>query len=490
MRVVIYIRVSTDEQAIDGYSIRGQKTQLIEYCRLHGYEIVYIYIDDGYSAKNTKRPQLQQLLEDAKAGKFDAILVYKLDRFSRSVRDLYELLEQLKIYSVGFMSKQEKFDTTTAIGKLFFGFLAILAEFERDLISERVRMGQEQKVREGKRPGAKHPLGYDKNGVQIPEEVEDLRLVRDLYMNGLSYQAVAVQMQGKLRRGYEWTATNVALTLENPFYAGIIRYGSKLANGKYAYRKREEKVKVLDVIGTHEPIWTVEEYESHLARMRRRSTGGYSHTLTYAFNGLLKCGRCGAAMYGRLTTARSRKNNEIVRTAYYWCARRKANKGCDMPMFRQSHVEHLVMGHIEQIRMDQGNVKQLQESIDRKVNDQGKDIAKLKRDLDKIKARVKKWQYAFAEDLISADDLRMRMSEEALAEEAIMMKLDQYTGIDKQVDSDSLFDLVELWPSLNDIDKQDVLGTVFEQIKLMTDETNVKGVKNAFFPATIEVRMK
>ncbi|BBI32006.1 recombinase family protein [Cohnella abietis] len=491
MRVVLYIRVSTEEQANEGYSIRAQKNQLIDYCRVNGYEIVKICIDDGYSAKNTKRPRLQEVLTLAQNKEIDAVVVYKLDRFTRSVKDLYELLEDLQSNGVGFISRQEKFDTTTAMGRAMIGILGVFAQFERELIAERVRLGMEQKVKEGKRPGGKYPFGYTSTGLLIGEEANYIKMVRSLYMSGMSYQAIAAQMfnEGIVRRNGEWTATNVALTLENPFYAGIIRFGSKMANGKYPQRKREERVDVIEVIGSHEAIWTVEEFKEHILRMRRRSNGGNSRKAIYWFNGVLRCGRCGASMYGRSTTKRSRVDGKELLGTFYWCAKRKENKSCNQPMFRQKHVEHLIKEHIKNIRVEMDQVKEYQTEIDERESEKKKEVAKLKRELEKVKSRIKKWQYAFAEDLIDENDLRLRMDEEHIAEQGINNKLELVTGVSVQT-PDQLFQLIDLWDDMNDIEKQQVIGVMFDRIVLITEEENVKGVKNAYFPATVKVSFR
>lgn len=489
MRAALYIRVSTDEQAREGFSIRAQKNQLVNYCRDYDYEIANIYIDDGFSAKDTKRPKLKELLQAAEERSFDAVIVHKLDRFTRSVKDLYELLEFLQSYGIGFISKQEKFDTTSAMGRAMIGMLGVFAQFERELIAERVRFGVEQKVKEGKRPGGRVPFGYDKDENMIEEEAEQIRLVRKLYMSGMSYQGVAAFMHRKnyMRRGYEWTATNVALTLENPYYAGIIRYGERQPNGKYPQRMRELRVNVIEAKGSHEPIWTVAEFEEHIARMRRRSTGGYSKKMEYWFNGVLRCGRCGAAMYGRLTTVRSLKDGTPVRTPYYWCSKRKENKSCDMPMFRQVHVEHLIMEHIKQIRIDKDRVRAHQEDEGNKSSDRKKELSKLRRELEKIRSRIKKWQYAFAEDLIDENDFKKRMEEEHEEETKITEMIETLREPEEVVVSDRLFELADIWPRMDDIEKQEIIGTLFDRITLITELSNVKGVKNAFFPAEIKV---
>jgi Site-specific recombinases, DNA invertase Pin homologs len=495
MKVVLYLRVSTIEQAEEGFSIRAQKTQLLDYCRVNDYEVVEIYIDDGYSAKDTNRPALKQLLKDAEKGQFKAVLVYKLDRFTRSVRDLYDLLGYLSGFGVDFVSKQEKFDTTTAMGRAMIGILGVFAQFERELISERVRMGQEQKVKEGKRHGGRYPYGYDNEGKVIPHEFEVLRRIRHMYMKErMSYKKIAIQLnqEGITRRGYEWRASTVAMTLENPFYAGIIQYGERMANGKFPQRYRDKKVEVIRSIGDHEPVWTMEEYEEHYRLMHMRKGSGYSRKLEYWFTGLLRCGRCGAAMHGRLTTSRKRKDGSIVRTPYYICNRRKDNDTCRMPIFRQKHIEHLVMEYINNLQIDQ----ELKESEQRKIKKQQanteKQIQKLKRDLESIKGRKKKWQYMFVEELITADVLRERLDEENSKEVELQKKLDELQSRERETPAiqNMLISMADLWPVMNDEEKKEMLYTIFEEIRVHTTEENPKGVKNKFFDAYIQVKYR
>ncbi|WFB57517.1 recombinase family protein [Paenibacillus sp. BR1-192] len=492
MKVAIYIRVSTEDQAREGYSIRGQKKDLTDYCRSNSLEVANIYIDDGYSAKDTNRPKLKEMLKAAANNEFKAILVYKLDRFTRSVRDLYDLLEKLNKFGVGFISKQEKFDTTTAMGRAMIGILGVFAQFERETTAERVRMGMVQKALEGKKPGGKYPYGYDEQGSSLPKEFSVLRQLRALYMEGLSYQSIAAHFTrlGIKRRRYNWTANTVALTLENPFYAGIIRFGSKLPNGKYPQRKREERVDVVEAEGSHEAVWTIEEFNEHIELMRRRSTGGFGRINTYWFNGVLRCGRCGSAMYGRLTTKRSLKDGTAIRSAYYWCSRRKENKSCDMPMFRQTHVEHLIFEHVKKIITDNELIdsdKKKFAAVEQKRQDS---IKSLEQDIKKVNARIDKWQYAFAEEIISLDDLKKRMDEEKKSLDILNAKLDKIKDSNKPQINDTIFNLPSLWKMTNDEEKQDIVCAIFKKITLHTEERNVKGKKNTFFPATAEIEYR
>ncbi|WP_052738057.1 recombinase family protein [Bacillus sp. SA1-12] len=148
MRAALYIRVSTHEQ-VEGYSISAQKRQLAAYCESQGWEIANYYIEEGVSAKNTNRPELQRMLTHIREGLIDVVVVYKLDRLTRSVLDLYNLLQTFEKYNCKFKSSTEVYDTTSAVGRMFITLVASFAQFERERLGERVRMGMEQKAKEG-----------------------------------------------------------------------------------------------------------------------------------------------------------------------------------------------------------------------------------------------------------------------------------------------------------------------------------------------------
>ena len=156
MRVSIYIRVSTEDQAKEGYSLEVQKEYLEAFAKREGYEIFKVYCDDGISAYSTRRPALQELLTDAKAKKFELVLVYKIDRFSRNLKDLLNLVDELFVCDVAFKSATEPFDTSTSAGKLMFQQLGSFAEFERNRIAERVFPGMIKGVQLGNWQGARY----------------------------------------------------------------------------------------------------------------------------------------------------------------------------------------------------------------------------------------------------------------------------------------------------------------------------------------------
>lgn len=154
----IYIRVSTDEQAREGFSLAAQEERCRQFAQSQGWDVDKV-CDDGYSAKNLNRPAIQRAIRDVMAKKFDVLMVYRLDRLVRSVIDLHYLLDMFDKYGVKFKSVTEVFDTTTAMGRFFITLVGAMSQWERENLSERVRVGIERGFMEGNRYG-KIPFGY------------------------------------------------------------------------------------------------------------------------------------------------------------------------------------------------------------------------------------------------------------------------------------------------------------------------------------------
>jgi site-specific DNA recombinase len=248
-RAVIYIRVSTEEQAKEGYSLSGQESALKDYVHMMGYDLYKVYCDEGKSAKDMEhRPALQQLLKDAQKKYFKAIFVYKLDRFSRSLKDLILTIEQLKNLNIDFISLQDKIETASASGKLMFHIISSFAEFERDIISERTRFGMTEKAREG---GiiSKAPLGY---------RIQDGKFVIDQDKKD-SVQAIfkafleSTQSLNKLALRYNLSVRGLIMVLRNRTYIGEIKF-------KNSY------------IGTHEPLISKELFEQAQSKLDTNSS--------------------------------------------------------------------------------------------------------------------------------------------------------------------------------------------------------------------------
>ncbi|MBU1922913.1 MAG: recombinase family protein, partial [Candidatus Omnitrophica bacterium] len=163
MKVAIYIRVSTEEQAREGFSMEVQREYLLDHAKRLGWEVYKIYSDDE-SGYVLERPALKEMFQDARAKKFELIITYKLDRFSRKLKDLLNIVDELEGYGVAYKSATEPFDTTTSAGKLMFQQLGSFAEFERNRIKERVFPGMIKGVQQGNWQGARYaPYGYHYN---------------------------------------------------------------------------------------------------------------------------------------------------------------------------------------------------------------------------------------------------------------------------------------------------------------------------------------
>jgi site-specific DNA recombinase len=480
MNCAIYIRVSTDEQANEGFSIEAQKRRLLAYAESQDWTVTDIFIDDGYSAKDTNRPELQRFL--FMVDQFNILLVYKLDRLTRSAADCDRLLKLLDQNSVSFQSASESFETRTATGRLFIRIIADLAQWERENIAERVRFAMEQMVHEGKRPGARLPFGYSKDGTIIEEEAEIIRDIRRQFLDGYGYRTIALNLNrsGRFRRGKEWRQFTVGYTLENPYYAGIIRFGTKNSQGKYVNGKRGEKVDCIYSESNHPAIWTQEEFEEHMELIRRKAFGGYSRIKEYWFSGVLRCGRCGSAMVGRLTTKRETKKG-TKRTQYYVCSNRHEGRECDMPIFRQIHVEHLLLNEMQSKYVIESDI-----ANESRITKKKSDIENLKSQLNKIKERRKKWQYLFAENMMTSEELRERLKADEQEEQDIQSRLQEIPSA--PINIAELKTFIDFWNVADDSEKKKLIHATFENLMLHTDLTKVKGVRNKFFDSKIELK--
>jgi len=275
-KAAIYIRVSTDAQREEGYSIEAQKEMLTAYCISKKIKNYDYYIDGGYTGSNIDRPELQRLTNDIKHGLINAIIVYKLDRLSRSQKDTLYLIEDLfNPYGVDFISLNENMDTSTPLGRLMIGILSAFAQLERENIRERTRMGMRERVKSGLwMGGGRIPFGYDydkEQGILIPnKDAETVRKIYDLYLQGYS----SIKIANIVGLKYEKLATQILMRKSN---AGYISY-----NGE-------------EYLGKHEPIVSLETYQKAMDFMIERSVNRLLDS-NYLFTGMMYCGKCGAKM--------------------------------------------------------------------------------------------------------------------------------------------------------------------------------------------------
>lgn len=236
MRGIQYIRVSDEEQAIEGYSIQAQKALLDRKFAEWGASIAGVYIDDGYSAKDLRRPDIQRLLAELGDIRPDFIAFWKLDRWTRQGRDWHALNDRLKLFGVTLRSAiGENLSETTAFERFNVGLNVLLGQFEREQISERVHFVMLERHQNGLRNGAKRPYGYDLvNGKLIinQEQAKVIRNIFNWYASGeKGFREIAVVLNNG-PRDREWNYSNVRYTLMNPVYCGKLRWNYRKASGK------------------------------------------------------------------------------------------------------------------------------------------------------------------------------------------------------------------------------------------------------------------
>jgi site-specific DNA recombinase len=238
LKAALYIRVSTEEQAQDGQSASAQEETLKQYCRAFGIEVAEIYRDLGLSGKSLRdRIGLKKLMEDCGNNSFNMVLVWKISRLSRNLKDLLYLIDFFERHSVHFASCSEKFDTSTPVGRMTLQLLGSIAEFERNTIVENVKLGLKEFARKGGK--AASLLGYDnidKKLVINEGEAAVVKMIFDLYTNsGMNYSAIAEHLNRlgyKTKRGSSFRSSGISYIIHNPAYIGVNRHGRN-TDGEY-----------------------------------------------------------------------------------------------------------------------------------------------------------------------------------------------------------------------------------------------------------------
>lgn len=238
MKAAIYVRVSTLDQAREGYSLDAQEKALREHCNSRGFEVYKVYADRGISAKDIEnRPALQELMRDVR--KFDAIAFWSLSRFTRSVSDLYSTLELLEAHNISVFSYTESIDTSTPAGRAMLGVLGVFAQLERELTAERIKAALCEKAMQHCKT-CSYIKGYDagdrKKLLMNEEEANCVRTIFNLYMRHQSLTKVAnmctnMGLTGK--RGKPFRANSIRAILTNKVYCGYNNFKGKTIKGTH-----------------------------------------------------------------------------------------------------------------------------------------------------------------------------------------------------------------------------------------------------------------
>lgn len=353
LKVAIYIRVSTTHQ-IDKDSIPMQRKDLIAYCTLIlGTEDYEIFEDAGYSGKNTDRPAYQEMMGRIRKGAFSHLLVWKIDRISRNLLDFAEMYDELQSLRVTFVSKNEQFDTSTAIGEAMLKIILVFAELERNMTSERVTATMISRANNGLWNGGRIPFGYDYDPDSMlfsirEDEAVICRMLKDDYITNKSLTGTARMLNAagyRTRADVEWTPTAVWIIAQSPFYAGIYRYNRYKGTENRTINPEDEWVMIPD---HHPAIFTLEEHEKMLSILnensRQRNSVGKQckRQNVHIFSGIAYCGKCGCKM----VSTPGKLHADGYRPSNYSCPKRRKSKECDNATMNDTVIGEFAINYI------------------------------------------------------------------------------------------------------------------------------------------------
>ncbi len=449
-KAAIYIRVSTDFQAEEGYSIDAQKEQLTAYCISKGIKDYEYYIDGGWSGSNIQRPEMQRLINEAKNGKISHCIVYKLDRLSRSQKDTLYLIEDVfNPNGVDFVSINESMDTSTPMGRLMLGILSAFAQLERENIRMRTRMGMKERVKDGYwMGGGRIPFGYDyskEQGILIPnKDADKVRLIYSMYLDGHSPQTIA---------------NTCGLKYDRLVYQILAR---KSNCGYIVYNGEEYK-------GRHEPIISEETYYKTMEMMEERSVNRRVET-NHLLTGLVYCGKCGAKMtykkwgksgYKFMCYSQQKSKPYLIK-----------DKNCNQDKVWAEDVEEIVINDLFRFSIDLSKRESLKEDNGISTLDM------LKSQATEIQKRIKKLYtlYAFSEEdeilLETINDYKKRYSK---IEKQIANSKDGKRLYDKHKEiSDAVENLIQIWDFLSIREKQNIVRMLVKKIIVSGEKVEIE----------------
>lgn len=398
-RVILYLRVSTNDQ-VEGYSIDMQKEKLLAYCKAHDWIVVAIVIDPGFSGSNLERPGIQKVIHEVECGNTDMVLVYKLDRLSRSQKDTLWLIEDCFLPNgVDFTSMQESLDTSTPFGRAMVGLLSVFNQLERESIKERTFGGRVERAKDGLWHGGGYdPIGYDYiNGELVvnQQEAAQVRRVYDLYASGYSITEIRDHMvaRGFCTKHGDWTHTNtVRAVLDNELYSGVVHFDGEKSDKD-----------------AHTAIISPSVYKKVRFLRERALSNQYkeiesSHLLT----GFVYCDSCGARYFP--------KKNKSGNVYYHCYSRAKVNKEmirdpeCKNRNWKKEELETMVEDEIMKLA---GDEQYLLESIKKRATEESdSSSASSREELARIDEDIKRAMEDYQKpDGLSVDEVSAKINE-------------------------------------------------------------------------------
>ena len=472
----IYIRVSTEDQAREGFSLGEQEEKLKQLCDYKGYEVYKVYCDAGISAKDMEhRPKFQEMLKDMKDGKINYIVAYKLDRVTRSVIDLEELISQLEKYNTYLVCDRDDVNTSTANGRFFVRMLTVLSQLEIEIVSERTKFGLNGAIKSGHLPG-QVALGFKKDGnkktIIDPATAPIVKRVFDLYLQGKTFLQISNMFNEEKVLNKNWKDTHIERIINNRLYMGDYEMYKRLKEWKNV-----EPVIYMNVVEPIIPRYIWEECQAQKIINQRT----YTRDRVYTFFQKLKCPKCGKIMKCKGSGGKRKKY------VYYNCEDCHEN-------IRESYVEEefeKIVGQL--LRFDnEYNELFLPLFADKEKVANKSDIEREIVNLTKQKERIKK---AYMSEVVELDDFKedlkvinekLDILTKQLEKEQELKNKNRFTPEKVMADRDlqrifmtngkdiSLF--LTQWQTMAKEDKQEFIARYIESLTFEKDERYPNGI--------------
>lgn len=456
--VAIYVRVSTQNQVEDGYSIEAQLTKLRQYCQLNELNIIGEFVDDGVSGTKTTRSALDKL--KSKLEVIDAVVVYKLDRLSRSMKDTLVLIEDVfKPNNVRLISLTENFDTGTPLGMAMVGMLSTFAQWELDVITQRMVSGKVQSVTQGNYINHA-PLGYKKINKRLIKDEETQEMVTFIFqklLEGKSLKQVAdlVNAMGfKTYYSKKFLPNTIARMVNNIVYTGHTKLMKQLKEN------------------THEAYITTEQHLEIKRLVQSRNDRSKANVITYTalFRGLIKCQRCG----NKFATYRGGEKEGYK--AYYYCV------NCSRDGLKQKRIreEVLLPIFLEKLENFDLNIQNSKEDKEQLLED------KYKSKLNEIEMKVKKINEAWFNGALKDSEFYNFKKQLEKDKEIIETQMNELKVEVKTVDVQQItIDFLKAWDKLNLDSKHKLLKEVIDYIEITVVEAKKGRFRNSVIVDTI-----
>ena len=376
----LYPRVSTDDQVREGFSLDEQEKEMKKLCMYKNYQIYKVYREEGVSAKNMNRPKFQEMIQDLKDGKINRIIVYKLDRLTRSIQDLEVICKLIEKYHCSLDSVSEEINTDTATGVFFIRMTTILAQLEIERTSERTKFGLKGAAKNGHFCG-KAPIGYRKINKELvidDLESEVVKEIFDDYVNGLSVCTITKKLNNKNALNRNWRTTTIDRMLSNYIYCG-----------DYLYGKRAKNMKPIHLENICPAIIDKETFKM-VQTQKERNLKNYTRKHTYVYMQKIVCSKCNKIMGGSSSTSKN-KPTQI----YYKC------NCCNTRINEKKIEKHLMLflnDMLDYYLLIDNNFKSFFNE------DLSIEIDKCNKMLDKCNKKLKKIKEAYLDDLIDKDE--------------------------------------------------------------------------------------